>query len=359
MKKFIVILLIIYLILFTGCSIINDNLRIVENSNKKIQASDSGDYGGEDLDNTVSVYSERQNGMGKNATNNDGAYQNSNNLIKPRSDTRYTTLYYKDVSGILIPITRRTARIEGIAKAVLYALADTPVNREDINRAGLHPVFTSDFLINGLTIKDGIAIVDINKNIDEYMIKAMVYSLSEFDTVNSLNLLVDGYGYASADREGINTIESGEGVGLGNNNDEEVEVYFTKLVENKYLYYVPVSRKISNSAGDTDRYLKTINELIKGEGESTRLKSYVPQKTVLKGIQVDGQTVILDFNDTILNADTSSSGFDIMLKQILLCFKQFGKVKKVKITVNGKALQLPGEYSGKEALDVPIYANIL
>ncbi len=48
-----------------------------------------------------------------------------------------------------------------------------------------------------------------------------------------------------------------------------------------------------------------------------------------------------------------------MLKQILLCFKQFGKVKKVRITVNGKSLQLPGEYAGKESLEVPVHANIL
>jgi germination protein M len=349
MRNLILIISILCLILFAGCSIIKENAGIIKNDNSSLQDEGVENLQKGETQNAVSVYADSNKDVVKS-----GSLTNRGN-----SEMRYTTLYYRDSSGIFIPITRKTSRVEGIAKAVLYALKDTPVNREDIKRIGLFPVFPTDFFINGMTIKDGIAVVDINDKIDEDMMKAMTYSLAEFDNINQAKILVKGYECTDIYREGINTNINRNRKNSKDAGEEDIEVYFTKLVENKYLYYVPVSRKITISTGDTDKYLKTINELIKGDTGNKDIKSYVPDKSVLKGIQVDGQTVTIDFNDAILNADISSVGFNNMLKQILLCFKQFGKVKKVRITVNGKSLQLPGEYAGKESLEVPVHANIL
>ncbi len=299
--------------------------------------------------------------------------EQSNETQQEETMVRYTTFYYQDNDGLLIPITRKTVRVEGIGKAAINSLVDVPVIREDVGRVGLYPVLPSDLRINGMTIRDGLAILDLNEQILKYqteqnernIIDSIVYTLSEFHTIDRVQLLINGEKYntlkfgtpisTAISRQGINSINIDQSA--NESNKEIIEVYYTKLIHNKYLYYVPVSKEINSPTSDANRYMKTLDKLIRGDIGYTSLKSYVPEKSSLQGIQVDGQTVILDFNDAILNATESDTSFNIMLKQILLSFKQFGKVKKIKITVNGKSIDLPQQYGGRKELKVPDYAN--
>lgn len=362
MKKILVIYMIICMTLLSGCSFMPmDSNPGANQSNQTDDSRKEGIYYSTDGEKDAKQDAEKE----KSSTN-----QENEDLM------RYTTFYYQDSEGLLIPITRKTPRIEGIGKASIRALIDTPVIREDIGRVGLYPVLPAGVEINGMTIRDGLAKIDFNKQIalGEYSTKqqernildAIVYTLAEFHTIDRVQILIEGHKYDTLKfgcpiaepliNEGINRL--GDNMGEdGSTNGELVEVYFTKLINNKYLYYVPVSRIIQNPTSDIEAYMKTLKELIKGDVGDTHLKTYIPAQTTLNGIQVEGQTVILDFDDEILNATASNTSFDIMLNQILLCFKQFGKIRKVKITVNGKALELPEKYAGKTALEVPVYVN--
>ncbi|MBZ4646329.1 MAG: Lipoprotein LpqB, GerMN domain protein [Clostridia bacterium] len=366
MRNIFVTFIIICMAFFSGCNIIDGKSKEVYKENDAAKKNAVNEQKPANSDNQI--IQDNENGDKNKANSSTQPLENNNS-----DDMRYTTFYYQDADGLLIPVTRKTARIQGIGKAAIYSLVDVPVIREDIGRVGLFPVLPGGTRIMGMTINNGIAAVDFNDRILDYdteqkeknILNCLVYTLTEFDTIESVQILKNG--------EKLKTLKFGSAVDLPltrqrinsfmdnknnvDSNKEHVEVYFTKLVNNKYMYYIPVSRPINKPTSDIDRYMKTLNELIKGEIEGKGLKSYVPKKLGIKGIQIDGQTVILNFDDEILNATHSTASFDTMLKQITLCFKQFGKVKKVKINVNGKALEFLGENKGKDVLEVPLYAN--
>lgn len=352
----IVIFMIIFVLIFSGCGL----------SQKTNGPGDGGNHHmDQDKEDAPNRNSERDSAKSTPTSVSEGSREEDDATM------RYTTFYYQDEEGLLIPVTRKIARVEGIGKAAINGLVDIPVIREDVGRVGVYPVLPGEMHINGMTIRDGIAVLDVNEHILDYkaeqnernILNAIVYTLTEFDTIEGVQLLINGEKYdtlrfgspihSPQKRKGINSFNEDS----IDDDKEEIEIYFTKLVNNQYMYYVPVTQAIDNPTGDMDRYMKTVNELIKGDVGNTKLKSYVPANTKLKGIQVYGQTVILDFNDAILNATDSNTSFDIMLKQMLLCFKQFGKIKSVKITVNGSPLKLPGLNAGQNALEVPVFAN--
>lgn len=300
---------------------------------------------------------------------------NPNIQQQSQDDMRDTTFYYQDKEGLLIPITRKMDRIEGIGRAAILALVDVSVIREDIGRIGLYPVLPTNVEIKGMSINDGLAVVDFNKYIalgytdkrqEQNILHAIVYTLTEFHTIDEVQILIDGEKYESLRfgcpidvplrREGINTLIENEDI---HNDDalEQVEIYFTKIVDGHYLYYVPISTTIQNVTGDVERYTKTIKALLKGNPNTRGLKTYIPDDTVIKGIEVEGQTIILDFDEKILSAPKSDADLEKMLDQIILCFRQFDQISKVSVTANGKMLEVPGKYEGQQVIDVPMYVN--
>ncbi len=292
-----------------------------------------------------------------------------------QDDMRDTTFYYQDKEGLLIPITRKTDRIEGIGRASVHALVDMSVIREDVGRVGLYPVLPANVQINGMSINNGLAVVDFNKYIalgytdkrqEQNILHAIVYTLTEFHTIDMVQIVIDGqkyenmrFGYPSdvpLKREGINTLL--ENSDLPSDDEvEHVKVYYTKVVDKGYFYYVPVSTIIPNASEDVERYTETIKALLKAPPSEQGLKTYIPVNTVLKEIKVEGQTAILDFDDKILAATQADSNLEKMLDQIALCFRQFDRIKNVKVTANGKALEIPSKYAGQQVLEVPKYVN--
>jgi len=111
------------------------------------------------------------------------------------------TLYYQDADGYLVPATRMISRQEGIARASVNALVDSAINREQLEYYGLYPVLPAGTKILGLTIRDGTAIIDFSENILNYederdevnIFSSVVYTLTEFDTVDDVIILINGY----------------------------------------------------------------------------------------------------------------------------------------------------------------------
>ncbi|MGE4283550.1 MAG: GerMN domain-containing protein [Clostridia bacterium] len=361
MKKVFILFVIFCMILMSACSLITDKDKPVYREGSILEEH-------KETAKTNTPVQVNQNKPAVDLTKVDGATSKAGS-----SEDRYTTFYYQDQDGLLIPITRKTPRVEGIAKTAIHSLIDMPVIREDVGRVGLYPVLPRGAVINGMTIKDGTAVIDFNEKLINYdsqddesnIMSSIVYTLTEFDTINKVQVLVNGNkisGQKSENRSDIpmlrNGINSLDGyINHSEENKEPIEVYFVKLINNKYKYYVPITKYINKPTGDFDRYSRTLNELIKGEAGNNGLKSYIPKNTTLKGVQVEGQMVILDFDDEILSGTATDASFNTMLDQIVLCFKQFGRVKKVKVLVNGKPLEFPVDYKGKEALDVPVYVN--
>ena len=114
-------------------------------------------------------------------------------------DTCQTVVYYEDGDGYLVPVQREVARQEGIAKATLELMVQNPRNDMDAARLGLIPVVPEGTTFD-LDISGGHARVDMSagaldasdKQQEENMRTAIVWALTEFDTVNDVSFLVDG-----------------------------------------------------------------------------------------------------------------------------------------------------------------------
>ena len=115
-------------------------------------------------------------------------------------DTRETILYYQDNSGYLVPVMRRIKWEEGIARAALSKLIDSPEQQQEILGMGLKPILPANTQIHGISIENGLAKVDFNSAAMEHpdaisennMVQGVVMTLAEFPTIDKVQFMFDG-----------------------------------------------------------------------------------------------------------------------------------------------------------------------
>ncbi|MFQ9446675.1 MAG: GerMN domain-containing protein [Christensenellales bacterium] len=170
-------------------------------------------------------------------------------------DTRQTVVYYEDGDGYLVPVQRDVARQDGIAKATLELMVQNPRNDMDAARLGLVPIVPEGTTFD-LDISAGHARVDMSaqalnaedKQQEENMRTAIVWALTEFDTVNDVNFLIDG--------KARNTLTHGTNIGgsytrVGLNAEEDSAATFADSDEIQVFFpaqdgrlLVPISRTV-------------------------------------------------------------------------------------------------------------------
>jgi germination protein M len=273
----------------------------------------------------------------------------------------------------LIPVTRRVAKQEGIAKAAINGLIDSSINREELEYYGLYPVLTEGTEIRGLKIKDGNATIDFNSKLLEYSDKtaeknifsSIVYTLTEFKTVKNVKILIDGaeksrmkYGTdLSVNLNRTNVLINSSNLALEKGMGK-VDIYLLKNTENQYSYTLPVSVEYAeNTNGSVPK--KIIEYLAKGS-KVKELYSLLPQKTRLLDSNIDGKLITLDFNSSIKDYGGGNTKEEGLMKQILYSMKQVEGIEKVKIMIEGKEDSLPEgtDISSEIALPVEINNNI-
>ena len=254
------------------------------------------------------------------------------------ADTRETVVYYEDGDGYLVPVQRSIMRQDGIAKATLELMVQNPRNDMDAARLGLVPVVPEGTTFD-LDISGGHARVDMSAQVlnaqdkqqEENMRTAIVWALTEFDTVKDVHFLVDGQNRGTL-THGTNIGGSYTRVGLNREavsqetfaDSDEIQVFFP--TQNGRLL-VPVSRTIYGS------------------------ETPLAQSVQLLGIDVSDGTVTINFSgDFTKIAEQSDGGIQAMRALMMTCTRYPG-IKKVKILVDGKPYQLP-------VTDVPTFANI-
>jgi germination protein M len=279
------------------------------------------------------------------------------------------TLYYQDRDGCVIPVTRKIVKQEGIARAAVGELIDSAINREEIEYFGLYPILPLGTEILGINIKEGIAVIDFNKKFLDYpdesaeksIISSLVYTLTEFKTINGVKILVNGY---HQDRLKFGTNVSGVlnrdntliNSGSLNLKDgcRKVDVYLFKNLKTGNTYLIPVSVEYEKS--EKDNKIDRIFELLAGEYADNYLYSEIPAGAELLSYNVKDSLLTLDFNDGLLEYGGRARE-DGILKQILHSAKQIEGVQKVKILVNGDTANLPEGTDISNAVALPKTIN--
>ncbi len=287
--------------------------------------------------------------------------------IMDDSDLRSTVLYYQNENGYLVPVKRKIPWEEGIAKAALKNMMDSPTIREDIGGIGLKPIIPAGTEIIGMSINQdtGLCKVDFNSQImncqskkdEENMIKGVVYTLTEFLNVKEVQFMVDGK-IVSELRHGTKVqkplartdINPAENLSAG---ASKVIVYYKGTSNGDYEYYVPVTVPTSAPSANVQTSLET---LFKGAPELSGLYTDIPEGIDFQGVEVYNGVAYVDIISYDFNLLSDQKVFNNMTKNIGLTLKEFPEIEYVEILFDGKTIEEAGlELEIQES--VPAFAN--
>lgn len=285
---------------------------------------------------------------------------------KLEEDMRKTTFYYVNENGLLVPFTRTIPWEEGIAKAAIENLVDTPQLRLKLKDKGLKPSLPAETEVLGMTIYDGTAKVDLSadfltckeKSTEKNALDALVYTLTEFPTIERVQLYIEGKPYNCPKgnnerilyREKINLEPSDS-----KTKTQPITLYFKSV--NNYgdqSYFIPVTRLVEN----VDDVLKcTLDELIAGPMDDMGLLPVLPKDTKVLNVKQDGSEVTVDFSKEVKGYGGGIDTEQTLVNSVVLTISQFDKIESVNVLVEGKTDVLPeGTVLDKPILK-PIYIN--
>jgi len=273
-------------------------------------------------------------------------------------DMQQTVVYYEDGDGYLVPVQRDVVRQDGIAKATLELMVSSARNDMDAARLGLSPVVPEGTTFE-LDIADGHARVDLgkaaleagDKQQEENMRTAIVWALTEFDTVKDVNFLVNGQ---KMDTLTHGTNISGSYTRVGLNQEEPAQATFADMDEVQMYFpaqdgrlLVPVSRSVSAQSD----VATAVFEFLRGPKEDSGLETPLDGDVQLLGVSVENGVVTINFSREFTRiAERSDGGVQTMRALMMTCTRYPG-IKKVKILVDGEPYQMPVK-------DVPTFANV-
>lgn len=281
---------------------------------------------------------------------------------------RKTTLYFKDKQGLLVPVMKKIPWEEGIARSALRNMIDSPELRESIIATGLAPIIPAGTEIRGMTIDEstGICKVDFSKEVlnyetekdEENLINGIVYTLTEFQAIDQVQILVDGeilpvmkYG------TNISNPIKRENINLAIDEDDQrskVVVYYKGInFEEDYEYFVPIT--VPTLAPVPNIYT-ALEILFDGPPMELGLNSSIPQGTSFHGVDIKDGVAYIDISFDYGNIPEDSQVFNDMVKNIGLTLSEFDQVERVELLIDGKRLEELGmEFSIDTT--IPAFAN--
>ena len=274
------------------------------------------------------------------------------------TELQQTVVYYEDGDGYLVPVQRDVERQDGIAKATLNLMVQSARNDMDAARLGLIPVVPEGTTFD-LDIANGHARVDMSRAVlsaadkqqEENLRTAIVWALTEFDTVKDVSFLVDGQ---QRDTLTHGTNISGSYTRVGLNQEEATQEVFGGASEVQ-LYFpaqdgrllVPVSRTVYSS----DDVATAVFEFLRVTKADSGLEKPLPEDTQLLAVSEKDGVVTINFSKGFTQiAEQSDGGVQAMRALMLTCTRYPG-VKRVKILVDGEPYEMPTQ-------DTPTFANI-
>ncbi|RQD78717.1 MAG: hypothetical protein D5R97_00075 [Candidatus Syntrophonatronum acetioxidans] len=261
---------------------------------------------------------------------------------------RDTVFYYHYGNDYLVPVEFSIPWNEGIARAALNRIISSGQMDPILQEKGLKAPLPSGTEIRGLTIREGLAIIDFNQeflNVPEgqerIVLDSLIYTLTEFTTVNQVEVMIEGEYLEEfppgdpldqpLDRSrSLNLEISPEVEDL--KDTSQVVVYFCGWGEGDLTYMVPVTRVIPSTSNLVEGALK---ELLKGPRPDTELYSDLNPQAEINSITLEEGVATVDFNKDFLIYDGGVKGEENIIKQIVLTLTQFPEIKEVRILVEG------------------------
>ena len=283
--------------------------------------------------------------------------------------TTSVTLYYQDADGYIVPVTRKVARQDGIARMAVGALIDNALNRESLEYYGLYPVLPKGTEIRGISIKQETAWIDFNEGLLNYdneqaernIIASVVYTLTEFKTIRSVRISVGGNPLeqlkfhpelqAVLDRK--NTLVNAAGI-QPDPELNKLDLYYFKKSGAEHTYLIPVSLEVDPKQ-DTGTAAAIVRLLSDGPGDK-KLYTELPANVRLRSGEMDGKTLALDFKGN-LGEYGGNAREEGILQQLLYSMKQVQEARFIRITFDGKVPELSEGSDVSQDIPLPVAIN--
>jgi len=271
-----------------------------------------------------------------------------------------TVVYYQDNDGYLVPVMCTLPMEDGIAKATLSMMVQSVGNDMQAARLGLRTILPENTSID-LDISGGLARIDLGAEVlslpdaaaETNMVNAIVQTLTEFDTVQEVEFLIDGQqrgklphgtGISGRFRRGDINLESAQA--MSTDDTQPVTLYFPS---DAGTVVVPVTRLVYSNPDINTAVL----ELAKGPSNLGSLENVLPAGCGLIDVTVEDGVAKVNFTKEFAEIALNSDGGRMALKALVLTCTQFEGVEKVEIYVEGEPFD-PGEGT----LSVPTFANV-
>jgi germination protein M len=264
---------------------------------------------------------------------------------------RETVFYFPDSSQrIIVPVRFNVPWQEGIARATLGHTVDGKVPRE-ISALGLASLLPAGAEVLGMTIRDGLARVDFNRIFLNYdvdhernYIYGLVFTLTEFPTINRVELLVEGNnpGTLPGGMAASEPFSRNNGLNL-EITDEAEDAAQTERIILYYLYqtaldafFVPVTRVI----GKTDQIVdRTVEELLSGPVPASPLFSAIPRSVTLENVTVQDGKVTVRLAGDLSTAGGGQLAANQIRDQLALTLTEIPGVMEIEVLVSGNTPQ--------------------
>jgi spore germination protein GerM len=248
----------------------------------------------------------------------------------PDSKDMALQLYFADSSGRLLVPVQRTVNVvaKRVAGASLNALIEGPRN-------GLTRIIVPDIKVNSLVIKDGVAMVDLDRRPtavgDVRGFNAIALTLTQFDTIKRVKFLINGGELPAepgvpSERPLIN-VWNPDNVTIAD--ATVVTLYF---VSADGRHDVPISKVIAKT---NDVATAHVQGLLGGAGPfADVLKQVIPVGTQLRSVRIEGDLAIVDVTASFADATDRAGAVRTMVESLT----SIPAIKRVQVLVDGASL---------------------
>ncbi len=176
-------------------------------------------------------------------------------------------------------------------------------------------------------------LLDIDANLEEKMIEALVYTITSIEEVDKIIVYVEGVILNKLPQSNItlpSTLDRNFGINktynfLKTDDITQVTVYYMNKHNDNY-YYVPVTKYVNDTR---EKIEIVIDELSSSNTYNTNLLSYVNYKTKLLAVEQQEDIMELTFNSYILNDFNQNQILEEVIKTICLSIKDNYDVEEV------------------------------
>ncbi|MED3563912.1 GerMN domain-containing protein, partial [Bacillus xiapuensis] len=265
-------------------------------------------------------------------------------------NTVNTELYLIDKNGYVVPQTLALPKKTSAATQALEYLVDNgPVT--DMLPNGFRGVIPAETTMS-VKISDGVAHVDFSKEFKNYqpgdelkILQSITWTLTQFDSVKSVQLSMNGHPLTEMPVNGTPISDHlTRSIGINIDTTDIADITNTKPVTVYYIggekkgsyYYVPVTRRVSNS--EKDNITAAVKELIQGPSQKSNLLSeFMSDAKLLEAPKVENGQVTLNFNENIYGSFEDKEISQSLLNSIVLTLTEQPGIEKVAIEVKGKS----------------------